>query len=323
MSRVVVHLIVVALLTGACAAKQPVRSVKTLPGARRAAATHESHESLESFIDKVRAKSERAQPVAERARTIEITDPVLASELKTLTLEPTAANHRIVAAAYVRHGVLDLAHEHFSAAVALDPTDGASWDGLARIWRDWGFAHLALPDAYRAVYFVPDSPAAHNTLGTVLQAMGRTVDARAQFEQALALDVNAAYALSNLCYGWRLEGNPARAADACRDALKLRPDLQSARNNLALAYEAEGNLSAAVETIAASADKARAAYNEGLLHLAGHRYRDALNAFERARAARPQYRAAEIMARRVRAQLTGAASSESCTTGCAREERQQ
>jgi tetratricopeptide (TPR) repeat protein len=203
----------------------------------------------------------------------------------------------------MRHGVLDLAHEHFSAAVALEPEDGGSWDGLARIWRDWGFPHLALPDAYRAVYFVPGSPGAHNTLGTVLQALGRHADARAQFEQALALDVNAAYALSNLCYGWRLQGEAVKAAEACRSALRLRPDLESARNNLALAYEAEGNLAAALDTLAASADKARAAYNEGLLHLAGHRYRDALNAFDRARASRPHYRAAEIMARRMRAQL--------------------
>ena len=299
MSRILMCL-VLATLTGACAARKPVRSLRSAPSARSSAARHES---LESFIDKVRATSERARPTTERAETIEISDPTLATELKALHLDATAANHRLVAAAYMRHGVLDLAHEHFSAAVALEPEDGASWDGLARIWRDWGFPHLALPDAYRAVYFVPGSPATHNTLGTVLQALGRHPEARAQFEQAIALDVNAAYALSNLCYGWRVEGEPAKAAEACRSALRLRPDLESARNNLALAYEAEGNLTAALDTLAESADKARAAYNEGLLHLAGHRYRDALSAFDRARASRPQYRAAEIMARRVRAQL--------------------
>ena len=319
MSRIAVCLVAV-MLTSACAAKKPVRSWRSAPNARPSTATHES---LESFIEKVRATSERARPTTERAQSIEIADPRLATELRALMLEPTAANHRAVAAAYARYEVLDLAHEHFSAAVALDPTDGASWDGLARIWRDWGFPHLALPDAYRAVYFVPGSPAVHNTLGTVLQALGRRTDARAQFEQALALDVNAAYALSNLCYGWRLDGNPTKAADACRSALKLRPDLDSARNNLALAYEAEGNLAAALETLASSSDTARAAYNEGLLHLAGGRYGKALDAFDRARAARPQYRAAEIMARRVRALLTGPPARGVCATGCLGEVSQQ
>jgi len=319
MLRIVVCLIAV-MLTGACAAKKPVRSVRSAPHVRSSAAPHES---LEAFIQQVRATSERVRPTTERAESIEITDPRLATELRALTLESTSANHRAVAAAYMRHGVLDLAHEHFSAAVALDPFDGASWDGLARIWRDWDLPHLALPDAYRAVYFVPNSPVTHNTLGTVLQALGRYADARAQFEQALALDVNAAYALSNLCYGWRLEGDPAKAAEACRHALRLRPDLESARNNLALAYEAEGNLPAALDTLASSADKARAAYNEGLLHLAGRRYREALNAFDRARAARPQYRAAEIMARRVRALMTGPPARGVCATGCLIEVSQQ
>jgi len=320
MFRIVVSIVVAALIAG-CAARKPVRSVRTAPSARRAPA---APQSLESYIQKVRAASERARPAGpEQARTIEISDPTLAKELRALTLEPTAANHRAVAAAYVRHGVLDLAHEHFSAAVALDPADGASWDALARIWRDWGFPHLALPDAYRAVYYLPDSPSAHNTLGTVLQSMGKIFDARAQFEQALALDVNAAYALSNLCHGWRLQGHPTKAAEACRGALKLRPDLESARNNLALAYEEEGNLSAALETLSASADKARAAYNEGLLHLSRRRYREALNAFDVARASRPQFRAAEIMARRMRAQLVGTPGAPTVRDGVSLEVTQQ
>jgi Flp pilus assembly protein TadD len=312
MFRIVVSIIVAALVAG-CAARKPVRSARSVPSAPSAPA---APQSLESYIQKVRATSERARPDhTDRARSIEISDPMLAKELRALTLEPTAANHRAVAAAYVRHGVLDLAHEHFSAAVGLEPTDGGSYDGLARIWRDWGFPHLALPDAYRAVYFLPGSASAHNTLGTVLQALGRDVDARAQFEKALALDVNAAYALSNLCYGWRIAGHPTRAAEACRGALKLRPDLESARNNLALAYGEEGNLPAAIETLAASADKARAAYNEGLLHLAQRRYQDALNAFDVARAARPQFRAAEIMARRTRAEIDGAPGARTLRDG--------
>lgn len=310
MSKVVVCLVALVCAAG-CAARGPVRVARppgsahvTRPSdASQPHAAPEPHESLESYIEQVRAKSQRARPSIDRLQTIELSDPTLVALLRANDSQPSAATHRAVAAYYVRLGVLDVAHEHFSAAVSLDPTDGASWDGLARIWRDWGFPHLALPDAYRAVYYVPESASAHNTLGTVLKALGRTVDARAQFEHALTLDVTASYALSNLCHAWMLEGNAVKAVEACRRALQMRPDLEPARNNLAVAYAASGDLPAALETLAASSDKARAAYNEGLLHLARGDFREALKALDTARALRPRFKAAEAMARRVRSQI--------------------
>jgi len=254
-------------------------------------------------MDKVRAKSEQARPPSNRVRTVEASDPALAAALLSVSTQPTAASHRAVAARYVRLGILDQAHEHFSAAVALDPADAAAWDGLARIWRDWGFPHLALSDAYRAVYYAPESAAVHNTLGTVLQRLGQRAAARAQFERALTLDLTAAYALTNLCYGWRLDGNASKAVEACQRALQMQPDLESARNNLALAYEAAGDLASAFSTLAASSDAARAAYNKGLLHLARREYSEALQSFDVARTERPRFRQAEAIARQVRAHL--------------------
>jgi tetratricopeptide (TPR) repeat protein len=261
------------------------------------------NDSLAVFMDKVRAKSEQARPATNRVRTVEASDAALAAALLSVSTQPTAASHRAVAAGYLRLGILDQAHEHFSAAVALEPRDATSWDGLARIWRDWGFPHLALSDAHRAVYYAPASAVAHNTLGTVLHRLGQRAAARAEFEQALALDVTAAYALTNLCRAWRLDGNASKAVEACQRALRLQPDLEPARNNLALAYEAAGDRSSALATIGASSDKARAAYNEGLLHLARREYRQALEAFDIARTERPQFRAAEAIARQVRSQL--------------------
>jgi len=299
MFRLFVCLVLVAGTVG-CATRTAPHSVKSAPAAHT---QRPPDDSLTVYMDKVRAKSERARPPVNRVTTIEISDPSLAEALAALRIQPTAAAHRTVAARYVQLGVLDQAHEHFSAAVAIEPTDAASWDGLARIWRDWGFAHLALSDAYRAVYYAPHSPTVHNTLGTVLQSLGQRAGARAQFEEALALDVTAAYALSNLCRAWRLEGNASKAADACRQALQLQPGLEPARNNLALAYEAAGDLSSAMATLAESSDAARAAYNKGLLHLARREYRDALQSFDVARAERPRFREAEAIARQVRAHL--------------------
>jgi tetratricopeptide (TPR) repeat protein len=299
MFRLFVCLVLIAGTAG-CAARSRPPSVTSAPAAHTQGPPDDS---LAVFMDKVRAKSERARPPANRVKTVEASDLSLAEALIALEIQPTAVSHRTVAAGYVRLGILDQAHEHFSAAVVLDPTDAASWDGLARIWRDWGFPHLALSDAYRAVYYAPDSPAVHNTVGTVLQALGKWPAARAQFERALALDVTAAYALSNLCYAWRLAGNASKAADACLQALQLQPGLEPARNNLALAYEAAGDLPSALATLGESTDAARAAYNKGLLHLARREYRDALQSFDIARAERPRFREAEAIARQVRAHL--------------------
>lgn len=299
MFRVAVCLVLIVGAVG-CATRSRPPTPGSAPMVR---ADEKTGDSLAVFIGKVRAKSEQARPVAAHVRTVEASDPEMTAALLGVSARPTAANHRAVAAQYVRLGILDQAHEHLAAAVALDPKDAAAWDGLARIWRDWGFPHLALSDAYRAVYHAPDSPAVHNTLGTVLQALGRRTAARAQFEQALALDVTAAYALNNLCHAWRLEGYASKAAEACREALRLQPDLEPARNNLALAYEAAGNVPAALATLAASGDTARAAYNEGLIHLTRREYGQALKAFDIARTERPRFRAAEAFARQVRAHL--------------------
>jgi Tfp pilus assembly protein PilF len=235
--------------------------------------------------------------------TVETSNAALTAALLGVKAHPSAATHRAAAAEYLQLGISDVAHEHFTAAVKLDPKDAASWDGLARIWRDWGFPNLALPDATRAVYYAPDSPIVHNTLGTVFQALGRRAEARAQYERSLAVDASATYALTNLCYGWVLEGEAGKAADACRQALRLKPDMEAARNNLALAHEVNGDFVAARDVLATSGDAARAEYNAGILYLARRRYREALKAFDTALAIRPPFAAAELMARQTRRQL--------------------
>jgi Tfp pilus assembly protein PilF len=134
----------------------------------------------------------RAEPPATRVLTVEASYPALARALVALAGQPSAAGHRAVAAHYARLGITDVAHEHLTAAVSIDPGDAEAWVGLARIWRDWGFPHLALPDAYRALHFARDSAEVHETLGSILQALGRHDAARAAYQRGLALEVAAA-----------------------------------------------------------------------------------------------------------------------------------
>jgi Tfp pilus assembly protein PilF len=140
----------------------------------------------------------------------------------------------------------------------------------------------------------------HNTLGTVFQALGRRELARAEYQRALQLDANAAYALNNLCYGWMLDNNPKKAIVACENALKLQPDLAATHNNLGLAYAANGDMEAARASFARAGDKATELYNTGLVRLAQRDYHGAIDAFESAHAARPTLFEAAERARQAR-----------------------
>jgi Flp pilus assembly protein TadD len=155
------------------------------------------------------------------------------------------------------------------------------------MWRDSGYPTFALGDAYRAVYFAPDSAAIHNTLGTVLQALGRRPLARTEYERALSLDPSAAYALNNLCYGWVLDGDAPRAVEACQRALAIDPALAASHNNLGLARAVGGDIAAAQQAFAATGDRADEMYNSGIVYLARRQFGDAVKAFEAAHAERP------------------------------------
>lgn len=154
-------------------------------------------------------------PHTNEAVTLERRDPELLAARLALAVAPTAEHHRRVAEAYARLGVRDAAYNHFTEAIRLSRNDAASYDGRARVWRDWGFSNLGLSDVYQAIHYAPKSAAPQNTLGTLLLKLGLLSDARTAFERALALDPGAGYARSNLCYVSRLEHDDAGDAGGC------------------------------------------------------------------------------------------------------------
>jgi tetratricopeptide (TPR) repeat protein len=227
--------------------------------------------------------------------------PEFGAALEALKAKATPATHRRVAEAYRRAGVLDAAFDHYAAARDLDRSDAAAYDGLARIWRDWGVPHLGLGDAKRAIYYAPASAIAYNTLGTVLHATGQRVEARRAFERALALDPSAPYVWSNLCYQWFEAGDLSQAVASCRRALLLEPGLVAAHHNLALVYAAARDLDAARrELSAASADPAVRSFNTGVVLSASRRYLEAARSFDAAHQLRPGWTHAADRARQAR-----------------------
>ena len=206
------------------------------------------------------------------ALAIESSDPRLAAALGALALAPTAEGHRLVAVEYRRLGILDAAYAEYAAARRRNPGNAAAYDGLARIWRDWGYANVGLPHAYRAVYWAPDSAAAQNTLGTLLLKLGVFDAAHTRFEQARALAPDAAYPPNNLCYLELQRADTGAAVSLCREAAALDPASNTVRNNLALALALAGDVDAAFSEFESGPSPAIAAYNQGIVLLAARQF---------------------------------------------------
>ena len=223
------------------------------------------------------------------AETLEKTRPSLSDVTRRRATNPSAENERLLADEYIKHGILDAAYDHFQAALRLDVHDARSNEGVARIWRDWGFSNMGLSSAYRAVYWSPESASAHNTLGTLLLKLGFVDAARDRFERARQLDPDAAYPLNNLCYLLLGSGRAEEAVDMCRAALATDASSDQVRNNLALALASAGDLEGALAALASGPEAAVAAYNEGVLLVATRHPERARAALTRSRISDPGF----------------------------------
>jgi Flp pilus assembly protein TadD len=137
-------------------------------------------------------------PSVPPAALVQSIDTEIRTALSLVASQPSPANRVRLARAYLRRGIDDLAIDQLQLAVAVSPHDAAAHELLARIWRDTGMLDMALASAHRAVYFAHGDPGTRNTLGTVLEALGRTDDAQRVYRETLAIDPQAAYATKNL-----------------------------------------------------------------------------------------------------------------------------
>ena len=244
--------------------------------------------TLEEAIGKMRRLMTEARPEKKTAvsTSLEASDPDLAATLAVAAAVPSAAAYVEVARAYHRKQVLDRAYDYYTRSLKLKPRQADAYEGLARVWRDWGMPGLALGDAYRAIYYEPTSASARNTLGTILQAAGQRKQARTAFMLVLAYEPKAAYAFNNLCYLSFLDGDANRAIAECNVALRLDPTLTAARNNLGLTYAAAGRNDLARREFELAGGSAAGAYNMGIVHLAGQQFAAAAEEFRLAQTIR-------------------------------------
>jgi tetratricopeptide (TPR) repeat protein len=213
----------VAVLTAGCASHR-VGHVSQGPVPALPHVDAGSAGDLERFMSEVRratavsAVSSKSN-VATRLETSNVQLREALAEVQAR--DSTAARHR-AGAVYLHLGIRDAAFDQYKAAIRLNPRDAAAYDALARLWRDWGWLSFALSDAYRAVYYAPRSAEAHNTLGTILAALGRRDQARVVFQRAAWLDPGATWAAMNLCRV-AAEGRTGTVPFQCESLAGLRP----------------------------------------------------------------------------------------------------
>lgn len=193
--------VVLVALAGACAPRASSRFVVKDGGfvdvggpavpAERIVSREELRQAVHDAVA-ARAAEKRAGP-----RSIEETDPALKLALAALARRPSADAHVAVAGHYSRLGVSDMAYEHLSQALAIEPRSFQALDSRARLLRDVGLMAMALADANRARFNAPGSAAVRNTLGTILERLGQCREALAAYREAARLSDGADWARSN------------------------------------------------------------------------------------------------------------------------------
>ncbi|MFI6390256.1 tetratricopeptide repeat protein [Nonomuraea sp. NPDC050540] len=134
-------------------------------------------------------------------------------------------------------------------ALALNPEWAPLWELLARVRLSAGQYGEAVAAARQALALDPEDADPATLLALALTGLGQAPDARAAAARALALDPENANA--HLALG-RLElahGDPARAADAFREVLRLAPGFDDARDLLVLALKRRNPLHRALTRV--------------------------------------------------------------------------
>jgi hypothetical protein len=118
---------------------------------------------------------------------------------------------------------------------------------MVATWRQAGYWHDDISLYRRALAVTSDNFLAHNNLGLALMARGgaahpgaERTEARAHFEEAIALRPAYPEAHNNLGGVLYLDGRTADAIAQFTEALRLRPEFTEARDNLRLAEGVKG-----------------------------------------------------------------------------------
>ncbi len=140
-----------------------------------------------------------------------------------------------------RAGRYQEAEEALLRDAALNP-DGPAWQLIARTRAAAKNPDGALKALDQALSWSPEDVALLNDKASLLLGLGRRDEALAHFEKALALEPDSAILLNNLAWVMVRQGqNLARAESLARRATQLEPGLASYWDTLGLTQQTQGH----------------------------------------------------------------------------------
>ena len=166
--------------------------------------------------------------------------PATEEAQQAIGLEPDAAfpQYALSVIMQVRNRFAE-AKAAIDQAVQLEPDDADYWGQLAAIELTTGRWDAALAAADRGLQVDPEHVNCTNLRVQALTKLGRRTDADAAVEAALRRTPDDAFTHANR--GWTLleQGNPAKAMEHFREALRLNPEMDWARAGIVESLKAK------------------------------------------------------------------------------------
>lgn len=161
----------------------------------------------------------------------------------------SSATHTRLGMSYLREGNVPGSVEELQRATKSDPRNWSAFNKLGLAYMAAGALDRAEQASARAVRLNPESAECLNNYGMVLMRLGRVEDAVPVFEKAIQ-DLTyrrPSLPLSNLGHALYLLGRNEEAISVLDQAVQRAPNLCEARFNRALAWEAIGKPTRALE----------------------------------------------------------------------------
>ena len=140
----------------------------------------------------------------------------------------------------------------FGRALELDSTHVKAHLNLSRVLIEDGRPSDAVPHIERAIALDSASSEGYRLLGRAYDALGKTDSAVTAFEKALVRDDADVWAMNNLAMVYIREGKFEDALGPLARATQLSPEVATFQNNLGIALEQTGHLTAAAQAFQAA-----------------------------------------------------------------------